>query len=114
MKGFLKENKILLIILIISFGISLIHSFYFRIQPIVDARAYDNIAVNLINGNGYKEDVNAAPDKDFSIGRVGPGYEFFLAGAYTIFGHHYGIVWILQAIFHVLTALFVFLISKEI
>ncbi|MCX6731761.1 MAG: hypothetical protein NTX55_02110 [Candidatus Parcubacteria bacterium] len=87
------QKRILLFIIFGAFGISLIHSFYFRIQPIVDARAYDNIATNLASGKGYLEDASAPKEKDAAIARVGPGYELFLAGVYKIFGHHYKIIW---------------------
>ena len=97
-----------------SFLLSLAHSFYFRIEPSVDAGAYDRIAVNVLNGEGYRQNFNLPFEKDNSIGRVGPGYEFFLVAVYYIFGHHYEVVWILQAIFHALSVLLVFLIAVKI
>jgi hypothetical protein len=109
-----KEKKILLLIIFFAFVISLSHSFYFKITPSVDARAYDHIALNLINGYGYVEDPDVSFENDFAIVRVGPGYELFLAGVYYIFGRNLEIVWILQAIFHALSALLAFLIAKKI
>jgi len=109
-----KTNKILIIIVVLSFCLSLGHSFYFRIKPVVDARAYNQIALNLISGKGYTEDEGVSLQNDTAIVRVGPGYEFFLAGVYKIFGYHVWLIWFLQAIFHALTVLFVYLISKEI
>src|SRR3989338_8964042 len=109
-----KEKSLLLLIVFLAFTISLSHSFYFKITPSVDARAYDRIAFNLINGKGYVENPDIPFENDFSIARVGPGYEIFLAGVYYIFGRHWGIIWILQAIFHAFSALAVFLISKKI
>ena len=110
----ISENKIIILIVLAALAISLVHSFYFQLEPIVDAAAYDRIAQNLAAGRGYLEWQNALVQNDFSIARVGPGYEFFLAGVYKIFGHHYWPIWILQAIFHALTVLFVYLTAKEI
>lgn len=107
-------TKYLILIVSAVFCVSLVHSFYFKIRPAVDARAYDNIAFNVISGNGYVENAFIPIEKDTSIIRVGPGYELFLAGVYKMFGHNYQAVWIFQAIFQALIALFVFLISKEI
>lgn len=94
--------------------LSLAHSFYFRIEPSVDAGAYDRIAVNILNGHGYRQNFDLPFEKDNAIGRVGPGYEFFLVGVYYIFGHHYEAVWILQAFFHALSVLLVFLIATKV
>ncbi len=109
MKNFFKENKILIIILLGSFLASLAYSFYFQIKPVVDARAYDVIAMNIVNGNGYREDLKVDVNYDVAIVRVGPLYEYFLAGTYKIFGHRYEFVWILQALMHALSALFIYL-----
>lgn len=109
MKGFFKENKILVIILLGSFLASLIYSFYFRITPVVDARAYDVIAMNIVDGNGFREDLGTDINHDGAIVRVGPLYEYFLAGTYKIFGHHYEFIWIFQALAHALSALFIYL-----
>src|SRR3989338_1222342 len=104
---FLNRNqKIWLIIfLAATIFISLSYSFYFQISPAVDAGAYDNIARNLVQGNGYLEALGVPPEKDNSIIRVGPGYEIFLAAIYYIFGHHYEAVWIIQGLISALSAL---------
>lgn len=83
-------------VFIASFGFSL----HYKIRPTVDAKAYNNIAWNLARGNGYIENERnvAMPEQDDAIVRVGPGYEFFLAGIYVVFGHHIWIVWLLQAL----------------
>ncbi len=108
------EKKIILFIVGAVFLVSLTLSFSLRLEPEVDARAYDNIAQNIVRGNGYVENPDILLEKDFSIARVGPGYEFFLAGIYKVFGHHYEVVWIFQAIFQALIALFSFLVSRQI
>ncbi|OGY64297.1 MAG: hypothetical protein A3I89_01245 [Candidatus Harrisonbacteria bacterium RIFCSPLOWO2_02_FULL_41_11] len=109
-----KEDLILVIVLLGALFVSLSYSFYFRIPPAVDARAYNNIAWNIVTGNGYREDVNVPIDEDNAIMRVGPGYEFFLAAIYYLFGHHYEAVWVIQALLNVLSAGLIFLVTKEI
>ena len=110
-----KNQKIFLAVFLLSvFAVSLSYSFYFKIPPSVDARAYDNIAQNLMRGNGYRESLEGPIENDNSIMRVGPGYEFFLAGTYYIFGHHYEVVWIIHALLMVLSAFLIFLITQEI
>jgi len=109
-----KQNLILVLVLLGAFLVSLSYSFYFRIPPAVDAKAYDNIAWNLVLGSGYRESLDTAIQKDNSIIRIGPGYEIFLAVIYYIFGHNYEAVWIAQALISALSALLVFLITKEV
>lgn len=106
------HNKLLLAILTLSFLLSLAYSFYHRIEPVVDARSYDQIAVNLVEGYGFREDRALSYGFDPSIIRAGPLYEFFLAGIYGLFGHQYEAVWVIQAILHALSAYLVFLIGR--
>lgn len=108
-KKYLDNNKIIIMILLGSFLVSIFYSFHFRIEPRVDAKAYDIIALNVINGNGYHENLDRDIAYDIAVVRVGPLYEYFLAGIYKVFGHHYGAVWIAQALLHTLTALLVYL-----
>lgn len=86
------------------FILTLAYSLYHQIKPMVDARAYDTIAINLTEGFGFREDRTADYKFDYSIARAGPAYEFFLAGIYQLFGHHYTAVWIIQAFLHALSA----------
>src|SRR3989344_2944505 len=111
----MKNNgKIIAVIVSFSFLASVAYSFYFQIAPAVDAAAYDKIAWNLVSGNGYKEDAGLSYNEDIAIVRVGPGYQFFLAGVYFVFGHNLRIIWIINAILHALSALFVYFLSKEV
>ena len=107
-----KEKKILIFLMLGVFFVALLYSLYFHIEPSVDARAYDKIAWNMVQGNGYKEQANLSYDEDIAILRVGPGYEFFLAGIYWLFGHHIWIVWIINALLTAFSAFFVFLITN--
>lgn len=114
MMSAIKEHRIILCIMAAAFILSLAYSFHFRITPAVDAAAYDHIAWNLVSGNGYKEYAELSYSDDLAIIRVGPGYEFFLAGIYFLFGHHYEAAWIINALLHALSALLVFLTAREI
>ncbi len=109
-----KQYKILLILLVLVFGVNIIYSFYFKITPAIDARAYDNIAWNIAQGNGYRESADMPFIEDNSIVRVGPGYEFFLAAIYYVFGHNYAAVWVIQALLLALSAFLIFFVSKEV
>lgn len=111
---YIKENKWLFWILIISFAVTVAYAFYFQIRPVVDAKAYDRIAQNLIAGNGFVEDSGVNIKFDRAITRVGPLYQLILAGIYIIFGHNFEPVWILQALLHTFSAYFVFLTAKII
>jgi len=110
MEKYFKENKILILIIVISFFLSFFYSFHFRIRPQVDAQAYDAIGWNLASGSGYREGgISGDISRDLGIIRVGPLYQYFLAGIYKVFGHHYEPVWIAQAILHSLSAWLVYL-----
>ena len=108
-KFFFQNNKVLLIILAGAFLASLAYSFYFRITPAVDARAYDVIAQNIISGVGFREDISRTLAADPAITRVGPLYEYFLAGLYKVFGRYYEVVWLAQAGLHALSAWLIYL-----
>lgn len=109
-----KPKKILLVIILMAGLAALVYSFYYRIEPSVDAYAYDQIALNLLSGNGFKEHANLSYDFDPGMLRAGPGYEFFLAGIYWVFGHHYEVVWVIQALLHVLTTWLVYKCARLI
>lgn len=109
-----QEKKTLMLLMAAIFFVALAYSLYFQIEPSVDAQAYDRIAWNLVEGNGYKEKAELSYDEDIAILRVGPGYEFFLAGIYAVFGHHIWVVWFIHALLSALTAFLVFLTTKEI
>jgi 4-amino-4-deoxy-L-arabinose transferase-like glycosyltransferase len=110
----IKSNKILAYLLLASFFVCIAYSFVFRITPVVDAQAYDQIAQNILAGNGFLENADLDAKTDKAIIRVGPLYQYFLAGIYTVFGHNYEAVWIIQAILHVISAYLVYLSAKII
>lgn len=106
--------RCLVIFLSIIFAVSLAYSLYFHVQPSVDARAYDRIGWNLAQGLGYRESLDGPLIQDNAILRVGPGYEFFLAGTYIIFGHRYVAVWILHALLLTASALLTYLLVRRL
>ncbi|MDP2696266.1 MAG: glycosyltransferase family 39 protein [bacterium] len=99
------HKRIIWLIVLAAFIVAVSYAFYFRIQPIVDAKSYDEMAWNLVQGGEYSVS---------DIYRPGPGYSFFLAAIYFIFGHSYEAVWIIQSLLFALMALFAFLISRLI
>lgn len=98
-------KKITLIILAFIFGASLIYSFSHKIQPMVDARKYDNFALHLSQGGEYSENY---------LKFAGPGYPLFLTGIYKVFGRSYAVIWIIQALLHTLTAYLVLKIAERV
>ncbi len=114
LKNFFKKERTILLIILGVFLISTAYAFYFKIQPAVDARAYDQIAVNIIKGNGYRIDQNLPFDKDEGITYQGPLYAYFIAAVYFIFGHHYEMIWLIQALIRAFSALLIYLICKKL
>jgi hypothetical protein len=102
------------LLLLLVLGISLAYAYGFRIAPLVDARWYDTIAWNLAQGKGFRLTDDAPLAKDPAIAVVGPGYPYFLAGIYALFGHHLEPVWIIQSFLHALNTLLVFLLARKI
>lgn len=109
----METQKKLAFLLFAIFLISAVYSFFARIQPYGDAQAYDRIGWNLARGLGYIEHEKNAENirADDAIFRVGPGYEFFLAGIYRVFGHRSKPVWVIHAFLRMLTAFLLFKIS---
>jgi len=109
-----REAQILAMILFLVFASVLAYSFYFQIPPQVDARAYDVIGWSLATGNGYRGGFAGPVAQDQTIGRVGPGYEFFLGALFWLLGHSYPAVWVIQALLHTASATLVFLLAKKL
>ena len=107
------ERKIIFAITLAAFFISIIYSLSYRIEPIVDAKAYDATGWNIGQGLGYFGN-SPNPAEDSVIRHPGPGYQYFLGGVYSLFGHSYKAVWIIQALLHALSVFLVFFITKYI
>lgn len=107
----MKQAIILSLIILL---VCLVYSFYFQIEPQVDARAYDKIAMNIVGGRGFTEFPGRPLGMDRDIVHIGQSYTVFLALIYKIFGHHYPVVWFFQALLHSLTSLLLFFICLRI
>ena len=103
-----------IILALIIFLVCIGYSFYFQIEPFVDAAAYDTIAMNIAQGRGYVEFPDRPLGMDRDIVRIGQSYTVFLALIYKIFGHHYSVVWVFQALLHSLTCLLLFFVCLNI
>lgn len=75
-----------------------------------DDKQYDNIAVNIISGNGFSE---IAGQKVPTAVRT-PIYPLFLACIYLFFGHNYTMVQIVQAFLGAILCILIFYISELI
>lgn len=113
-KTFLQKEKIIFIIAFVSVIASVVYSFSFRIRPAVDAFAYDQVAQHIVSGQGFYLNPELPLLQDEAITYQGPFYQFFLAGLYWLFGHHYEAVWIAQALLRGASVLILFLLCKEI
>jgi len=106
----LQKTYILLFIflfaLIIRLGYVLLFSGGLKYIDSPDSIEYNNYAVNLIDGNGYRN----GEMRSFRP----PGYPFFLAGIYILFGHSYPAVKIIQVVLSAFTCVIIFLIGSEI
>src|SRR3989338_2675498 len=79
--------------------------------PRSDASNYDHLAMNIVSGEGFSEDING---KVIPTARRTPVYPMFLAGIYAVFGHSYIAVKIIQAILGALLCLVIFFIANII
>lgn len=101
---------LLSLVFLITFGYAAWH----RIPPVVDARAYDVVAQNILAGRGFVEDTTKPLAYDVALLRAGPGYEYFLAGVYGAAGHNLWVVWFLQAFLHTASAWLIYKIARQI
>ena len=108
----IKNNRAIAFTLLFGFLATITYAFYFRVNVTVDAQAYDSIAVSLVQGTGYAE-ITRPELAEAAIGRLGPGYEFFLATIYKLFGHNVQIVWGIQSLIHVGSAFLVYLLVRR-
>lgn len=79
--------------------------------PKSDAIEYDEMAVNLASGNGLSLFINGSITP---VAYRTPVYPIFLAGIYSIFGHSYLAVKIIQAVIGALFCIVIFLIANII
>jgi 4-amino-4-deoxy-L-arabinose transferase-like glycosyltransferase len=76
-----KLHKVLIGVLLLAFILHLVWVLAVPTQPISDFKEFDRLAVGLVDGKGY---VNTSGQP---TAYRPPGYIYFLAGIYAIFGH---------------------------
>ena len=108
----IRRHRVLSVVLAAGLVASLAYAFYFQVRVAVDAKAYDSIAWSLVQGTGYTETTSSIPNS--SVGRLGPGYEFFLAFWYFIFGHRIWVIWIIQSLLHVGSGFLIYRIIRKL
>jgi len=101
------NKKILLLILILCFILRLVWIFVFSpIELTDDPKVYDSIAKGLVQGEGY----HVAEKRAF----FPPGYPYFLAVFYSIFGFHIFPVQLVQTVLAAITCLLIFFLGKKL
>lgn len=106
------KHRIILGIAILASIIRLAYVFFYPQIPVVhDSKQYDDIAVNVSQGKGFPVTMIGSEYK--GVTRT-PGYPVFLSFIYSIFGHSYQAVRIIQALVDVLTCLIVFYLGSTI
>ncbi|MSR76133.1 MAG: hypothetical protein EXS68_00900 [Candidatus Ryanbacteria bacterium] len=110
------QYRAIIFVACLSAMLSLAYAFYYHDRPRTDALGYDRIGWNLAQGNGYIEDVVNIdrPAEDWAINRVGPGYQFFLAGLYFLFGHQIWVVWVAHALLRAISTVLIWLITRKL
>lgn len=88
---------LLLLTFVFTFGYALVY----QIPQVSDSRGHHGIAVNLATRGTFCLECDTVPlGEDRAIYWIGPGYQFFLAGSYKLFGIRPWVVWLLQALMH--------------
>ncbi|MBN1913114.1 MAG: glycosyltransferase family 39 protein, partial [Candidatus Omnitrophica bacterium] len=108
----MNEKKVLLIIFTVAFFLRFGALSYLPRQhrtPSADAQEYDELALNLLAGKGF---INFNTGKP-TAWRV-PLYPIFLASIYSVFGHNYTAVRIVQCLLGAFLCVLIYLIAKEI
>ncbi len=106
--GTRKVRTYLLIILSVSLILRFCSVFLYKVPIEKDGARYDAIASNLVQGRGF------SIEPGIPAFMVGPTYPAFLAFIYSIFGHSYLAVFIVQALLSTLTCFMIYLLGKEI
>jgi len=101
-------NRLLGVILLIALIARLSWVLAVPTQPISDFKEYDRLAVGLLSGKGYVN-INSQP-----TAYRAPGYSFFVAGIYSIFGQHNIAIRLTQVMLGVLTCWLTYSIATEL
>jgi 4-amino-4-deoxy-L-arabinose transferase-like glycosyltransferase len=82
----------------------------FDAPPTYDGIGYDQLAINLLEGRGFRY---TWPDTPATASRV-PGYPLFLAGIYFLGGHRFWLVRFVQAVIGAVTCLVIYQLGKKV
>lgn len=103
--------KIILIIFFIAFLSGCFWSFPTLGQPLIpggDDGLYDRVALNILKDGDFSREVGGV------ITELDPLYPIFLAGIYSVFGHNWDAVRVIQIILFALIAVIIFLLAKDL
>lgn len=115
MRGWLTKNRIMLILIGVCLVLRLIFAIpaftdASRTAACADAEAYDQIAQNILAGNGFSMR-SEAPYKINST--ITPGYPYFVAAVYAIFGRARIAVILIQIILNLMALMLLYRFIKD-
>jgi len=88
----MRRSNFLLILIVLAFLVSFLSSRQFwQSEPAGDGLHYNNLANSIVQEERFADEGQLSARRD-------PGYVFFLAGIYKIFGFSVNIVYIVQII----------------
>ncbi|MCX7921081.1 MAG: glycosyltransferase family 39 protein [Clostridia bacterium] len=103
LREYLKENKLIIAVLLVSFILRVLFSIDNVKALFIDITAYEGTATTILK-TGI-----------FSVGTYhAPGYPFFIAAVYSVFGYSYFNVYIAQSILGTLSTLLIYLIAANV
>ncbi len=108
------SKKAIILTFTIIVSVNFFYAITYRIKPVVDAEAYNEIATNIIERGEYRSNNTTPLFLDGSITRIGPGYELFLAINYLFWGKYFWIIWLMQSILFAITILILGTLSINI
>ena len=104
----INRNQFLITILGFGFILRVVWSFYSPYQPTADGAGFMTLATHLLRENRFTSD-GITPNAS-----AAPGYPFFLAGVYAIFGNSLFTTQIAQSVMNIAMIGFVYLATEKI
>lgn len=104
-----KQKKFIFVIFTISLILRVMYVVFFhQVEIKGDASSYDIIGLNISKGNGFSSIPN------IPTSARAPVYPFFLSIIYSLWGHSYSVVRMLQAIISAFTVVLLYFTAKNI
>lgn len=103
------EVALIGVVFIIGLAIRLLSVMFlggYSAPPVFDGISYDILATNMLSGNGFA--------LGFATAFRPPGYPFFLALIYVIFGHHYEWIRVWQAVLGAISPLLMYASARQL